>query len=119
MSLIIWHSKEQNSIETSTFRSEFMALKTGVELLEALCYKLRMMGVPINGHAYVKDDNMSVVQNISVPESMLKKKSNSIAYHYVREEKSASWIRASNLVDMLTKVQPGPKRAGLVQNVLR
>jgi hypothetical protein len=35
MSLIIWHSKKQNSIETSTFGSEFMALKTGIELLEA------------------------------------------------------------------------------------
>jgi hypothetical protein len=32
---IVWHSKKQNSIETSTFGSEFMVLKTGVELLEA------------------------------------------------------------------------------------
>ena len=32
MSLIIWHSKnKQNSIETSTFGSEFMALKTGID----------------------------------------------------------------------------------------
>jgi hypothetical protein len=125
MSLIIWHSKKQNSIETSTFGSEFMALKTGVELLEGLRYKLRMMGVPLDGHAYVKVDNMSVVRNTSVPESMLKKKSNSIAYHYVRERSAADVCRIgyeptdTNLADMLTKVQPGPKRAALVQNVLR
>jgi hypothetical protein len=83
MSLIIWHSKKQNSIETSTFGSEFMALKTSIELLEGLRYKLQMMGMSLDLHAYVKVDNMSVVRNTSVPESMLKKKSNSIAYHYV------------------------------------
>ena len=42
---IIWYSKKQNSIETSSFGSEFMALKAGVELLEGLVYKLQMMGV--------------------------------------------------------------------------
>jgi hypothetical protein len=84
-----------------------------------------MMGVPLDGHAYVKVDNMSVVRNTSVPESMLKKKSNSIAYHYVREKSAADICRIgyeptdTNLADMLTKIQPGPKRAALVQNVLR
>jgi len=41
---IVCYSKKQNSIETSSFGSEFMALKTGVELLEGLIYKLKMMG---------------------------------------------------------------------------
>ncbi|CAJ1957701.1 unnamed protein product [Cylindrotheca closterium] len=44
---IIWYSKKQNSVKTSSFGSEFSALKTGVELLEGLRFKLRMMGVPI------------------------------------------------------------------------
>ena len=44
-----------------------------------------MMGVPLDGPAYVKADNMSVVHNCSTPASMLKKKSNSIAYHYIRD----------------------------------
>ncbi len=68
---ILWYSKKQNSIETSTFGSEFMALKTGMELLEGLRCKLRMMGIGIDGHAHVRVDNMSVVNNASVPESML------------------------------------------------
>jgi hypothetical protein len=34
---------------------------------------------------YFFGDNMSVIMNISIPESVLKKKSNSIAYHCVRE----------------------------------
>ena len=37
---VMWYLKKQNSVETSSFGSEFMALKTGVELLEALRYKL-------------------------------------------------------------------------------
>jgi hypothetical protein len=121
---IVWHSKKQNSIETSTFGSEFMALKTGVELLEALRYKLRMMGVPIEGYTQVKVDNMSVVNNTSVPESTLKKKSNSIAFHYVRSKCAADVCRISyestktNLADMLTKAQSGPVRQNLASNVM-
>jgi hypothetical protein len=36
-------------------------MKTGVEITEGLRYKLRMMGVPLDGPAHVKVDNMSVV----------------------------------------------------------
>ena len=102
-----------------------MALKTGMELLlEGVRYKLRMMGVEIDGHAHVRVDNMSVVNNSSIPESTLKKKSNSIAYHYVRSKVAANIARiayepsGSNLADMLTKIQPGPVRQRLVQQVL-
>ena len=122
---IVWFSKKQASIETSSFGSEFMALKTGSEILEGLRYKLRMMGVPLDGYAHVKVDNLSVVRNTSVPESTLKKKSNSIAYHYVREKCAAGVARISyeptntNLADMLTKLQSGSKRNELVKYVLR
>ena len=44
---ILWYSKKQNSFETSTFGSEFMALKTAIEQIIGMCCKLRMMGVPI------------------------------------------------------------------------
>jgi len=110
---IIWYSKKQNSIETSSFGLEFAALKTGVELLEGLRYKLRMMGVPLKGYCKCNVDNMSVVKNASVPESTLKKKSNSIAYHYVRSRCAADvlWVQwvptGENLADILTKIQPG------------
>jgi hypothetical protein len=121
---ILWYSKKQNSIETSTFGSEFTAMKTGVELSEGLRYKLRMMGVPLDGHTHIKADNLSVVKNSSIPESQLKKKSNSIAYHYVRERSAAGTVvishepTGSNLADMLTKIQSGPVRKGLAERVL-
>jgi hypothetical protein len=121
---VVWYSKKQNSIESSTFGSEFTAMKTGVEISEGLRYKLRMMGVPLEGPTHILADNMSVVKNTSVPESVLKKKSNAIAYHYVRERAAAGTVAVSyeptesNLADMLTKIQPGPVRKRLVENVL-
>ena len=43
------------------------------------------MGVPIFGPLLIYGDNMSIIHNTQKPESTLKKKSNSIAYHAVRE----------------------------------
>lgn len=82
---IVWYTKRQGSVEGATYGSELMAMKTAVEENRALRYKLRMMGVPIEGPKYMYGDNMSVIHNKSKPESKLKKKSNSIAYHLVRE----------------------------------
>ena len=48
-----------------------------------------MMGVPISGPSLICGDNMSVIYNASKPESTLKKKSNSICCHAVRE--SVQW----------------------------
>ena len=121
---ILWYSKKQHSIETSTFGSEFQALKVGMELLLGLRYKVRMMGIPLDGYAHIKVDNMSVVKNASVPESQLKKKSNSVAYHFVRQMAAADVGRISyepsesNLADMLTKIHAGPVRKRLAQMVL-
>ena len=81
---IIFYTKKQGSIETSSFGSELSAMKTAVELVEGLRYKLQMMGVPLDDSTHVLADNMSVVHNCSNPSSQLKKKSNSIAYHFVR-----------------------------------
>ncbi len=36
---IIWYSKRQNTVETSTFESEFIAARIAVELIEGLRYK--------------------------------------------------------------------------------
>ena len=41
----MWFSKRQNSVEASTFGSEFTAMKNALEMIEALRYKLQMLGV--------------------------------------------------------------------------
>jgi hypothetical protein len=81
---IYWYSKKQTAVETSTFGSEFVGLKVGTDIIKGLRYKIRMMGIPLDGPTHVRVDNMSVVNNTTVPESVLRKKSNSIAYHFVR-----------------------------------
>ena len=122
---VIWYTKKQGSIETSSFGSEFTAMKTGMELVIGLRYKLRMMGVPIDGPTRIRADNMSVVNNCSRPESQLKKKSNSIAYHFCRETcaSKAAFVTyeptETNLADMLTKTQDAKTRSRLASSVLR
>jgi hypothetical protein len=72
-------------VESSVFGAEFVAMKNGIETYRGLSYKLRMMGVTLSGPTFVYGDNMYVVHNTQRPEYGLKKKSNSICYHAVRE----------------------------------
>ena len=44
---VVWYSKRQNTVGTSTFGSKFVAMRISVEIVEALRYKLRMYGMPI------------------------------------------------------------------------
>jgi hypothetical protein len=85
MAPIMWFSKRQPTVESSVFGAEFVAMKNGIKTTRGLCYKLRMMGVTIDGPTYVYGDNMSVVHNTQRPESVLKKKRNAMCYHAVRE----------------------------------
>jgi hypothetical protein len=121
---ILWCSKRQNTVETSSFGSEFVAARIAVELIEGLRYKLRMFGLPIEGPTNVFCDNQSVVTNTTKPESTLKRKHNSIAYHRVREAAAAGTIRIAkeshetNIADMLTKPVSGPRLKALCERVL-
>ena len=63
-----------------------------VELSESLQYKLCMCGIPIDGLTNVYCDNEAVIRNTIYPESMLKKKHNSVAYHCVHEAMVAGTI---------------------------
>ena len=114
--LVQWFSKQQATIETSVFRAEFVALKIGMESLRGLCYKLCMMGVGISGPSYIYGDNMLVIHNTQRPESMLKKKSNSICYHTVPEsvamgESLTAHIGTNeNVGDFATKILYGQKQ---------
>ncbi len=60
---IQWYSKRQNTVETSTFGSEFVTMRIAVELIEALRYKLRMFGIPIGGPTNVFCDSEALTPN--------------------------------------------------------
>ena len=123
--LIYWNSKKQTAIENSLFGSEFTSMKQCTEYIRGLRYKVRMMGIPVNGPAYIRGDNQSVLCNTSIPDSTLKKKSQSIAYHFVREgvarnEWQTAYVNThENPADLLTKPLPaGEKRKLFVMMML-
>ena len=83
--LMYWFSNKQGLLETSTFGSEFYTMKVATEYVRAFHYKLRMMGIPVDEPAFVFGNNKSVLCNTSNIAPTLKKKSNSIAFHHVRD----------------------------------
>ena len=122
---IYWFSKKQNSVESSSFGREFCAMNQCCEYLRGLRYKLRMMGIPVNARAYIFRDNQSVLCTTTMPDSTLKKKTNSICYHLIREGAARDeWQMAyvnihENEADLLTKFLPsGKKRRGFVRRLL-
>ena len=64
---------QETKVESSSYGSEFIALRIACEMVDALRYKLRMLGVPLKGPARMMCDNASVVYNGSFPESTIKK----------------------------------------------
>jgi hypothetical protein len=117
---VMWYSKQQNTVEASTFGSKFQALKNAVELIVSLRYKLRIFGVPIDGPTNIFCDNEAVYKNTTLPDSTLKKKHHSIAYHRCREAVAAGTARVAkegthtNLSDLFTKLLPQPCREELL-----
>ena len=94
------------------------------EMVDTLQYKLRMLGIPLKGHARMMCDNASVVYNGSFPESTIKKKHLSICYHCVHESVASKKIQLiyerskSNIADLLTKVLTPNLRKPLIDSVL-
>ena len=75
-----------------------------------------MFGVKIEGATDIYCDNEAVVRNGSTPESVLKKKHCSIAYHRNREAVAAGTVRIgkestdTNLADVFTKIMSTAQR---------
>ena len=121
---ITWYSKRQNTVEASTFGSGFIALRVGCEMNDGLRYKLRIMGVPIQGPTNVYCDNEAVVSNSSLVESTLKKKHLSVSYHKTRECGAKGAVRIgyesteTNLADTCTKVLTGNNKRQKIRHIL-
>jgi hypothetical protein len=121
---IVWLTKRQKTVETSTYGSELVAARMATELIVEIRYSLRMLGVPLEGPALLLGDNMSVVINTTVPSSQLKKKHNAIAYHRVRESVASGIMKFAhipseeNIADILTKPLPNETFLRLVMPCL-
>ena len=84
-----------------------------------------MMGIPCDGPAHIFGDIQSVLDGTAVPDSTLKKKSQSIACHFVREGAARDEWRTTdvnthdNEADLFAKLLPsGDKRRGFVMKML-
>ncbi len=94
-------------------------MKQATEYACGLRYKLRMMGMMVDKPTFVFGDNQLVLTNTTAPASTLKKKSNAIAYHFVREgcardEWRTAYVNINNNVaDLLTKLLAGPSGLNL------
>ena len=106
---IHWYCKRQNTVETSTYGSELIAGRIVVESIIDFRYRLRMLGVPLDGSSILFGDNQSMIMNTTVPGSALKKRHSAVAYHRIREVVASSimdiihcWSE-TNLSSLLTK----------------
>ena len=121
---VVWYSKRQQTVETSTFSAEFIALRVCLEAIEHLRFKLRCFGIPMpqGEPTYVYCDNESVVKNTTNVESTLNKKHSSIAYHHCRLSVAAGVITLThistheNIADCFTKRLPSSTRHYLFGN---
>ena len=84
-----------------------------------------MFGIHVDEPAFVYGDNQSVLWNTTIPDSMLKKKTASVSYHFVREGVSANKWRTTyvntkeNPSDILTKNLPaGESRCKKVRMIM-
>lgn len=117
---ILYYSKRQNTVESSTFGSEFVALKTATEMIQGLRFKLRTFGIPIDGPADVYCDNEAVTKASANPNVTLAKKHNAVAFHKCREAVAMQMIRVAyeptrtNLSDLLTKLKSRGERERLI-----
>ena len=114
---IWWFSKPQNTVESSTFWSEFVALKIATELNDELQYKLHtMFGVPIDGPTIPSVTIIALYKMLQDPSPFSKKKHNSIAYHKVHESMTTNSLHVlhepgnTNLADVFTKLLPPIKQ---------
>ena len=110
---VFFMSKRQGAIETSTYGAEFCSMRTAVEEVQSVRYMLRCLGVRVNTASLVCGDNKGVVQNCTIPDSLLKKKHVAIAYHKTRESAAAGIVHPikiagiNNFADLFTKALTG------------
>ena len=90
---VLWMSRRQGVVETSTYGAEFYALRTATKEAIAVRHMLRSLGVPLpkGGPTKIFSDNLGVAQSASNSESLLKKKHTALSFHSVREASAANF----------------------------
>ncbi len=106
---VIWRSKRQGAVQTSTYGAEFSAMRLATEEAITIRYMLRSLGIRVSKPTDISGDNAGVIVNATMPEATLKKKHIALSYHSVRESVASGIIHPSkvssknNIADLLTK----------------
>ena len=106
---IVWISKRQKTVETSTYGSELVAARIAIDLIIEMRYKMRLLGVRLEEQTIMLGDNMSVILNTTIPSSTLKKKHLACSYHRIREAIAGRFVKfghvssENNFADINTK----------------
>ena len=109
---VFYYSKRQGAVETSTYSAEFMPMRHAVEEVVALRYIFRCLSFNVDTASSVYGDNLGVIKNDNIKDSLLKKKHVAISYQKVRESVTAGIIAPikiallENFADCLTKSLP-------------
>ena len=86
------HTKGQDTVETATLGSEFVAARITTDLIIDLRYTLMYLGVAIRAKSYMFGENKSVVDSVSMPSSTLSKKSILASYRRVKDAIDAGYL---------------------------
>jgi hypothetical protein len=106
---VVWRSKRQGAVQTSTYGAEFSAMRLATEEIIAMRYMLRSLGIKVSNPSSLSGDNAGVISNTSSPDATLKKKHIALSFHSVRENVSAGVVyphqisSENNIADLLTK----------------
>jgi len=112
---VLWFSKRQGSITSSTYSAEFSALRTATEEAQSIRYMLRCLGCPIPSDGScptnIFGDNLSVILNSQNPAADLSKKHVAISFHVVREAVAAGvvepyWLKGEYNTDSARRDPP-------------
>ena len=97
---VLWMSKRQGAIATSTYSAEMCAAKVACEEAVGLRYMLRSLGVPIplgTAPTILLGDNQGQQDSVTNPGSFCKKKHSHVAWHYVRECEAAGIVESRKI----------------------
>lgn len=90
---IMWKSRIQGAIATSTYGAEIYAMKLATEDAITIRYMLRSLGIPVTKPCHMYGDTSSVIQmSADLTESSLKKKNLALFLYFVRESVATKTI---------------------------
>jgi hypothetical protein len=92
-----WYSKNQTTVETTTFGSEFITARTTIHQIIDLRMTLRYLSIPIREKSYIFRDNKTVIDASSTPHAKLHKRHNALSFHHVQEAVASKYVTIFHL----------------------